>query len=62
MRKTLLEKVEQYNRGSEPMSRVELWLGVITVYLVISAFVMGHVAAEMGAAQKNEVVAVSNRA
>lgn len=44
------------------MSRTELWLGVITVYLVITAFVMGHFSAEMGAAQKNEVVPVSDRA
>ena len=39
MRKML---VEQLSRPSEPMRRLELWLGVITVYLVLSAFLMGH--------------------
>jgi len=59
MRKMLFEHL---NRESEPMSRIELWLGVITVWLVISAFLVGHFSAEMGAAQKNSVVPVSDRA
>ena len=44
------------------MSRVELWLGVITVYLVLSAFLMGHLSNHAGAAEKQPVVPVSNRA
>jgi hypothetical protein len=53
---------EHLSCESEPMSRIELWLGVITVWLVISAFLVGHFSAEMGAAQKNSVVPVSDRA
>ena len=50
------------NYQSEPLSRVEMWLGVITVYLVLSAFLMGHFSAQAGAAMKQPVVPVSNRA
>ena len=49
------------NYQSEPMSRVELWLGVITVYLVLSAFLMGHIADHAGAADKQPVVPLSDR-
>jgi hypothetical protein len=59
MRKMLLE---QLSRPSEPITRLELWLGVITVYLVLSAFLMGHLSTEMGAAEKSSVTAVSDRA
>jgi hypothetical protein len=50
------------NYQSEPLSRVEMWLGVITVYLVLSAFLMGHFSTQTGAALKQTVVPVSNRA
>ena len=43
------------------MSCVELWLGVITVYLVLSAFLMGHIVDHAGAADKQLVVPVSDR-
>jgi hypothetical protein len=43
------------------MSRVELWLGVITVYLVLSAFLMGHITDHAGAADKQPVVPLSDR-
>jgi hypothetical protein len=59
MRKML---VEQLSRPSEPIARLELWLGVLTVYLVLSAFLMGHFSTETGAAEKNSVTAVSDRA
>jgi hypothetical protein len=49
------------NHQSEPMSRIEMWLGVITVYLVLSAFLMGHIADHAGAADKQPVVPVSDR-
>jgi hypothetical protein len=71
MRKTLVEKFRSDLRllaskatsyQSEPLSRLEMWLGVITVYLVLSAFLMGHFAALTGTAQKQTVVPVSNRA
>jgi hypothetical protein len=50
------------NYQSEPLSRVEMWLGVITVYLVLSAFLMGHLSNHAGAAEKQPVAPVSNRA
>jgi hypothetical protein len=50
------------NYQSEPLSRVEMWLGVISVYLVLSAFLMGHFSAHTGAELKETVVPVSNRA
>lgn len=71
MRKTLVEKFRSDLRllaskatsyQSEPLSRLEMWLGVITVYLVLSAFLMGHFTARTGTAQKQTVVPVSNRA
>jgi hypothetical protein len=71
MRKTLVEIFRSQLRSlvwkarnyqSEPLSRVEMWLGVITVYLVLSAFLMGHFSAQTGAAMKQTVVPVSNRA
>ena len=43
------------------MNRVELWLGVITVYLVLSALLMGHIADHAGAADKQPVVPLSDR-
>jgi hypothetical protein len=46
---------------SEPMSRVEMWLGVITLYLVLSAILMGHIAEHAGAADKQPVVPLSDR-
>ena len=49
------------NYQSEPMSRVEMWLGVITVYLVLSAILMGHIADHAGAADKQPVVPISDR-
>ncbi len=49
------------NYQSEPMSRVEMWFGVIAVYLVLSAFLMGHIADRAGAADKHPVVPVSDR-
>jgi hypothetical protein len=39
-----------------------MWLGVITVYLVLSAFLMGHFSDYAGAAEKQPVVPVSDRA
>ena len=71
MRKTLVEifrsqfrslACKARNYQSEPLSRVEMWLGVITVYLVLSAFLMGHLSNHYGAAEKQPVVPVSNRA
>jgi hypothetical protein len=50
------------NYESEPLSRVEMWLGVITVYLVLSAFLMGHLADHTGAAEKQPLVPVTDRA
>ncbi|HEY5617759.1 MAG TPA: hypothetical protein VIK60_07425 [Vicinamibacterales bacterium] len=47
---------------SEPLSRVELWLGIITVYLVLSAFFMGRFSAHIGAADEHTVAPVTNRA
>jgi hypothetical protein len=43
------------------MSRVEMWLGVITLYLVLSAILMGHIAEHAGAADKQPVVPLSDR-
>jgi hypothetical protein len=71
MRKTLVERFRSELRllasqartyRSEPLSRVEMWLGVITVYLVLSAFLMGQFSEYTGAAQEQTVVPVSNRA
>jgi hypothetical protein len=71
MRKALLEifrsrlrslRWQAINYDSEPLSRVEMWLGVITVYLVLSAFLMGHLSDQRGAAEKQPVVPVSDRA
>ena len=71
MRKTLVEKFRSEFRvlacqartyRSEPLSRVELWLGVITVYLVLSALLMGQFSARTGASLKDTVVPISNRA
>ena len=39
-----------------------MWLGVITVYLVLSAFLMGHLSDHTGAADTQPVVPVSDRA
>jgi hypothetical protein len=50
------------NYRSEPLSRVEMWLGVITVYLVLSAFLMDHLSDHTGAAEKQPVVPVTDRA
>ena len=70
MRKTLRRIVQSRLRAvawqasnyqSEPLSRVEMWLGVISVYLVLSAFLMGHFSAHTGAELKETVVPVSNR-
>ena len=47
---------------SEPLSRVEMWIGLITLYLVLGAFLMGQFSADTGAALKETVVVpVSNR-
>ena len=54
--------VHALTRESEPLSRLEMWLGIITLYLVISAFLMGHFAAHMGAADRSTVVPATNRA
>jgi hypothetical protein len=71
MGKTLVEKFRSDLRSlasnaasyqSEPLSRLEMWLGVITVYLVLSAFLMGQFSDHTGAAQKQSAVPVSNRA
>lgn len=59
MRKTL---VDTLTCESEPVSRIELWLGIITLYLVISAFVMGHFSAQTGTADRSTVVPATNRA
>ena len=44
------------------MSRLELWLGVITMYLVLSAFLMGQFASHRGAAEKAPVIPATGRA
>jgi hypothetical protein len=49
------------NYQSEPLSRVEMWLGVITIYLVLSAFLMDHLSDRSGAAEKQPVVPISDR-
>jgi hypothetical protein len=59
MRKAL---VDALSRESEPLSRVEMWLGIITLYLVISAFVIGHVSGHIGTADRSTVVPATNRA
>ena len=59
MKKALLDKL---TRESEPLSRLELWLGVITMYLVLSAFLMGQFASHTGAAEKAPVIPLTNRA
>ena len=71
MRKALVEILRSRFRSlackarsyqSEPLTRVEMWLGVITLYLVLSACLMGHFSGEAGAAETQPVVPVSNRA
>lgn len=47
---------------SEPLTRLELWLGVITMYLVLSAFTMGYLARQFGTAEKTAIVPITNRA
>jgi hypothetical protein len=59
MRKTL---VETLTGESEPLSRIEMWLGIITLYLVICAFVMGHLSGHTGTADRSTVVPATNRA
>lgn len=59
MRKMLVDALRSHH--SEPMSRAELWLGIITVYLVLGAYFMGHLTTQTGTAEKT-VVPVTNRA
>jgi hypothetical protein len=59
MRKAL---VHALTHESEPLSRVEMWLGIITLYLVICAFVMGHFTRQMGTADRSTVIPATNRA
>ncbi|MGH9257936.1 MAG: hypothetical protein ACRD3C_25530 [Vicinamibacterales bacterium] len=59
MRKALRDALAH---KSEPLTRLELWLGVITLYLVVSAFLLGRFASHIGAAETAPVVPVSNRA
>jgi hypothetical protein len=60
MRKMLVDVLRRHH--SEPVSRVEMWLGIITVYLVLGAYFMGHVSSQMGTAEKTPIVPISNRA
>ena len=46
MRKALLHALAS---PSEPLSATEQWLGLITLYLVLSAFLVGHFSANTGA-------------
>jgi hypothetical protein len=59
MRKMLVDVLRRHH--SEPMSRTEMWLGIITVYLVLGAYFMGHVTSQTGTAEKT-VAPVTNRA
>jgi hypothetical protein len=55
----LFDALRRYE--SEPMSRTEMWLGIITLYLVLGAYFMGHLSSHTGTAEKTPV-AVTNRA
>ena len=46
---------------SKPLSRLELWLGIITMYLVLSAYVIGQFAHYTGA-DSAPVIPATNRA
>ena len=59
MRNMLFDALRRYE--SEPMSRTEMWLGIITLYLVLGAYFMGHLSSHTGTAEKTPV-AVTNRA
>ena len=60
MRKMLVDAMRRHH--SEPMSRLEMCLGIITVYLVLGAYFVGHLSSQMGTAEKTPVVPVTNRA
>jgi hypothetical protein len=48
--------------GSEPLTRVELWLGLVTLYLVLGAYAMGYLTSQFGTAEKTAIAPISNRA
>ena len=56
----LFDALRRYQ--SEPMSRTEMWLGIITLYLVLGAYFMGHFSSQMGTAERTPVVPLTNRA
>lgn len=60
MRKMLVDAIRRYH--SEPMSRLEMCLGIITIYLVLGAYFVGHFSSQMGTAQKTPIVPLTNRA
>lgn len=49
MRKALFQSLAS---PSEPLSRTEQWLGLVTLYLVLSAILMGQFTANSGAADR----------
>jgi hypothetical protein len=47
---------------AKPLSRLELWLGIITMYLVVTAYFLGLFARYAGTAEGTPIIPITNRA